>query len=128
MHTSTKNTSIYTKFGRNRPIVSIDGYDETVHDGLACHVAPAWAPRAFWIFYIYIIFILIYFKSKLNQKNQGKSQKTVKIISFKIQLQINPNFFHWIWNLIIYHSKNSKYLNNKRFNLYFKNTFISLRF
>ena len=33
MHTSTKNTSIYTKFGRNRPIVSIDGYDETVHDG-----------------------------------------------------------------------------------------------
>ena len=33
MHTSTKNTSIYTKFGRNRPIVSIDGYDETVHRG-----------------------------------------------------------------------------------------------
>ena len=33
MHTSTKNTSIYTKFGRNHPIVSIDGYDETVHRG-----------------------------------------------------------------------------------------------
>ena len=29
--TSTKNTSIYTKFGRNRPIVSIDGYNEMVH-------------------------------------------------------------------------------------------------
>ena len=28
-----KNMSIYTKFGGNRPIVSIDGYDETVHDG-----------------------------------------------------------------------------------------------
>ena len=28
------DTSIYTKFGRNRPIVSIDGYDETVHRGL----------------------------------------------------------------------------------------------
>ena len=28
-----KNMSIYTKFGRNRPIVSIDGYDETVHRG-----------------------------------------------------------------------------------------------
>ena len=28
-----KNMSIYTKFGRNRPIVLIDGYDETVHDG-----------------------------------------------------------------------------------------------
>ena len=33
MHTSTKNNSIYTKFGHNRPIISIDGYDETVHDG-----------------------------------------------------------------------------------------------
>ena len=33
MHTSAKNNSIYTKFGRNRPIVLIDGYDETVHDG-----------------------------------------------------------------------------------------------
>ena len=28
-----KNMSIYTKFGRNRLIVSIDGYDETVHRG-----------------------------------------------------------------------------------------------
>ena len=28
-----KNMSIYTKFGHNRPIVSIDGYDETVHRG-----------------------------------------------------------------------------------------------
>ena len=28
-----KNMSIYTKFGRSRPIVLIDGYDETVHDG-----------------------------------------------------------------------------------------------
>ena len=33
MHTSAKNNSIYTKFGRNRSIVLIDGYDETVHDG-----------------------------------------------------------------------------------------------
>ena len=29
----TKNTSFYSVFGRNRPIVSIDGYDETVHRG-----------------------------------------------------------------------------------------------
>ena len=28
-----KNMSIYTKFGRNRSIVAIDGYDETVHRG-----------------------------------------------------------------------------------------------
>ena len=28
-----KNMSICTKFGRNRLIVSIDGYDETVHRG-----------------------------------------------------------------------------------------------
>ena len=27
----TKNTSFYSVFGHNRPIVSIDGYDETVH-------------------------------------------------------------------------------------------------
>ena len=33
MHTSVKNNFIYTKFGRNRPIVSIDGYDETVNRG-----------------------------------------------------------------------------------------------
>ena len=33
MHASTKNTSFYSDFGRNCPIVSIDGYDETVHDG-----------------------------------------------------------------------------------------------
>ena len=39
MHTSVKNNSIYTKFGRNRPIVSIDGYDETVHRG------PFWLSR-----------------------------------------------------------------------------------
>ena len=29
----TKNTSFYSIFGHNRPIVSIDGYDETVHCG-----------------------------------------------------------------------------------------------
>ena len=29
----TKNTSFYSVFGRNRPIVSIDGYDEMVHRG-----------------------------------------------------------------------------------------------
>ena len=34
MHTIVKNTSFYSDFGRNRPIVSIDGYDETVHRGL----------------------------------------------------------------------------------------------
>ena len=31
--TTTKNTSFYSVFGRNRPIVSIDGYDEMVHRG-----------------------------------------------------------------------------------------------
>ena len=31
--TTTKNTSFYRVFGRNRPIVSIDGYDEMVHRG-----------------------------------------------------------------------------------------------
>ena len=30
----TKNTSFYSVFGRNRLIVSIDGYDGTVHRGL----------------------------------------------------------------------------------------------
>ena len=29
----TKNTSFYRVFGRNCPIVLIDGYDETVHCG-----------------------------------------------------------------------------------------------
>ena len=28
-----KNTSFYSIFGRNRPIVLIDGYDGTVHRG-----------------------------------------------------------------------------------------------
>ena len=31
--TIAKNSSFYSNFGRNRPIVSIDGYDETVHRG-----------------------------------------------------------------------------------------------
>ena len=30
---TSKNTSIYTHFGRDRPIEMIDSYDETVHDG-----------------------------------------------------------------------------------------------
>ena len=30
---TTKNTCIYRAFDRNRPIETIDGYDETVHDG-----------------------------------------------------------------------------------------------
>ena len=29
----SKNKPFYSNFGRNRPIVSIDGYDETVHRG-----------------------------------------------------------------------------------------------
>ena len=29
----SKNKSFYSNFRRNRPIVSIDGYDETVHRG-----------------------------------------------------------------------------------------------
>ena len=29
----SKNKSFYSNFGRNRLIVSIDGYDETVHRG-----------------------------------------------------------------------------------------------
>ena len=29
----SKNKSFNSNFGRNRPIVSIDGYDETVHRG-----------------------------------------------------------------------------------------------
>ena len=39
----TKNTSFYIIFGRNRPIVSIDGYDETVHRG------PFQLSRDHWI-------------------------------------------------------------------------------
>ena len=31
--TIAKNSSFYSNFGRNRPIVLIDGYDETVHRG-----------------------------------------------------------------------------------------------
>ena len=49
----------------------------------------------------------------MKLENSRKSLKIVKFITFKIQLQINPNFFHLIWNLIIYHCKNSNYLNNK---------------
>ena len=30
---TSKNTSIYTHFGHNRSIETIDGYDETVHCG-----------------------------------------------------------------------------------------------
>ena len=30
----SKNMSFYSTFGRNHPIETIDGYDETVHDGL----------------------------------------------------------------------------------------------
>ena len=30
---TTKNKSIYRAFDRNRPIKTIDGYDETVHHG-----------------------------------------------------------------------------------------------
>ena len=30
---SSKNISLYRRIGRNRPIVSIDGYDGTVHHG-----------------------------------------------------------------------------------------------
>ena len=30
---NVKNTSIYRAFDRNRPIKTIDGYDETVHRG-----------------------------------------------------------------------------------------------
>ena len=30
---SSKNKSFYSVFGCNRPIVSIDGYDRTVHRG-----------------------------------------------------------------------------------------------
>ena len=40
-----KNMSIYTKFRRNRPIVSIDGYDETVHHG-PFRLSPS---RPIWI-------------------------------------------------------------------------------
>ena len=32
----SKNTSFYSNFGCNRPIVSIDGYDGTVHRGPFC--------------------------------------------------------------------------------------------
>ena len=93
-----------------------------------CHVASTWPARKIKSFLPIFLIILNDFQSKIKLKKFRKIPKIVKIISFKIQLQINPNFFHLIWNLIIYHSKNSKYLNNKRFNLYFKNTLISLRF
>ena len=33
MHTIVKNVSFYRANFRNRPIVSIDGYDEAVHRG-----------------------------------------------------------------------------------------------
>ena len=74
-------------------------------------------------------------KSILNSKkilrHSLKIKKSLlirKFITFKILLQINPNFFHLMRNLIIYHSKKSNLINNKRFNFYFKNTFIRLRF
>ena len=33
IHRTVKNNSIYRAFDRNRPIKTIDGYDETVHRG-----------------------------------------------------------------------------------------------
>ena len=38
-----KNISIYISFGRNRPIKTINGYDETVHGG------PFQLSRSHWI-------------------------------------------------------------------------------
>ena len=38
----SKNKSFYSNFGRNRPIVSINGYDETVHRGPFQLVRDRW--------------------------------------------------------------------------------------
>ena len=37
---TSKNTSIYKDFGRNRPIETIDGYDGTVHRGTVSVKSP----------------------------------------------------------------------------------------
>ena len=65
--------------------------------GLACHVASTRVPRPFFLNF----YLLLKIENKIRKtvlkirKNTEKSLKIVKIISFKIQLQINPNFFHW---------------------------------
>ena len=71
------------------------------------------------------------FEFKINQikfiKNQKKSLKIRKFITYKIQLQINLNLSCLIRNEIIYHFKNSNLINNNIINFYLKNTLISLR-
>ena len=46
------------------------------------------------------------------RKNIENSLKIRKFITFKIYLQINPNFFHLIRNLSIYHSIKLNLINN----------------
>ena len=76
--------------------------------GVVCHVASMWVPRALAHgLFIIILIVLIDLISKYIQKILEKSLKIRKFIAFKIQLQINPDFFHWIRNSIIYHYKKS---------------------
>ena len=69
--------------------------------GLACHVGPRAKP-IFFYFFINIFIIIKQLKSKINQikfrKIPEKFYKFVKIITFKIQLQISSNLFCWIHN------------------------------
>ena len=64
--------------------------------GLACHVAPTYVPRKNKpLFPLFNCFNTLKIKNKFR-KILEKSLKIRKFITFKIQLQINPDFFHWL--------------------------------
>ena len=64
--------------------------------GLACHVASTRVSRENKPVFVIFLILLIDLKSKINLENPENSLKIRKFIIFKIQLQINPDFFHWI--------------------------------
>ena len=61
--------------------------------GLACHVASTWVPPNNYPLSCLFKLVFNIFKSKKIQKILEKSLKIRKFITFKIQLQINPDFF-----------------------------------
>ena len=128
---SHMRTHVRTR-AHTRTCIHAHMYTSAIHDGLIDHhVAPLFLfmPRQLPHQHAITKYIFIHFNLKEIELNfiklQKKFLKTKKFITFKIQLQINPDLFHWIRNSIIYHYKKSKYLNNKRINYYFKNTLIS---
>ena len=58
--------------------------------GPECHVSSTWVPSENKPLFAFILIVLIDLKSKINSE---KSLKIRKFITFKIQFQINPDFF-----------------------------------